>query len=164
MLIIILKGMEKMNTRKCFIILSSLVIAVVLIYTMTIKVNAAVESYVVKDNDRIIRFNLDSLTKDYTNNLLGRQSPMFDEYMNHVSQLTAFEDTIKGLVSYDAVLPIYVDLLKKNKGNEFNINSVTENASDEDMAKGITVNYEWNNGNIIKVDETSSEFDVYDIY
>ena len=55
-------------------------------------------------------------------------------------------------------------MLKKNKGNEFNINSVTENASDEDMAKGITVNYEWNNGNIIKVDETSSEFDVYDIY
>ncbi len=134
-----------MNKKRCFALLSSLVIAGVL----TTNVHAAVKSYIANDaSGRTISFNLDELLLDYTNNLSGLPSPMFDEYMKDAPNLIAFEDTIKGYVSYDSVMAKYTDAVVAGNASTFKIDTVTENASASDI-KNITVGYNWANGSVV---------------
>ena len=98
-----------MNKRKCLGVLSSTVMGALIAFAVTTTAHAKVTSYVVNDGGKIISFNSDSLISDYTNNLLGDSSPMYDEYMKEVSNLAAFQDSAKGFVSYDSVKKAYED-------------------------------------------------------
>jgi hypothetical protein len=139
-----------MSKNKCLAVLSSIAIGGLIAAVITTSVSAKVTSYIVNNNGQVIKFNLDDLLAAYTNKLSGSSAPMFDEYMKHSSQLTAFEDDVKGLVSYDSVMKAYKDMLLQNKGNEFNIDTITENASAGDI-KNITVGYEWKDGAIVPI-------------
>ena len=128
-----------------------MVAAVILTFCVTTRVNAAVKAYIVEDNGKIISFASDDLIADYTNRLLGKASPMFDAYLEKVAGLTAFQDSVKGYVSYESVLEAYQEALLIGPGSSFNIDSITENASAADI-KNITVGYEWKNGSLVAIE------------
>lgn len=130
-----------MNKKKCFAALSSAAISLVIAGMVTTNAHAAVKSYIVNDNGRIISFNLDSLLTDYAQKLSGASAPMFDQYMKYASGLVAFQDDKKGFVSSDAVMQAYTDALVAGKGSEFKLDTVTENAAASDI-KSLTVGYQ----------------------
>jgi phage baseplate assembly protein gpV len=138
-----------MSKKRCFALVSSLVISLVISSVVTTNVHAAVKSYIAKDaSGRTISFNLDKLIADYTNNMTGASSPMFDEYMKDAANLIAFEDTVKGYVSYDSVMNAYTNAVIVDGGKTFNLDTVTENASASDI-KSITVDYSCENGSVV---------------
>lgn len=147
--------MSKINNKnkKRLAVLSSAALGVLIASAVTTSVSAKVTSYIVNDNGKIISFASDDLIADYTNKLLGKASPMFDAYLEKASGLTAFQDSIKGYVSYESVYEAYLDALLIHEGNNFNIDSVTENAGAEDI-KDITVGYEWKDGAVTPVDQS----------
>lgn len=140
-----------MNKNKYIAVLSSTAISLLITCGITTNAHAKVVSYVIRDNDKVISFNLDKLLQDYTNSLQGVESPMFDEYEKNVGNLVAFEDTEKGLVSSDSVINAYADMLGQNRGNEFNLDAVTENAKPEDIQEDIAVTDEWAQEGIVTV-------------
>lgn len=137
--------------KKYFTILSSIVAAVILSFCITTKVNAAVKAYIVEDNGKIISFAYDDLIEDYTNKLLGKAAPMFDAYLEKAAGLVAFQDSVKGYVSCEAVFKAYQEALLIGQGSSFNIDSITENVSAADI-KNITVGYEWKDGSLVVID------------
>ncbi|AKN33456.1 hypothetical protein Ccar_22560 [Clostridium carboxidivorans P7] len=136
-----------MSKRKCFALMSSLAMSLIISAATFTNVHAAVKSYIASDaSGRIISFNLDDLLADYTNSLIEQPSPMFDEYKKDSSNLIAFEDSIKGYVSYDFVMDAYANALVA--GTPFNMDAVTENATSSDI-KNVLVGYKWENGSIV---------------
>ncbi len=147
--------MSKINNKnkKRLAVLSSAALGVLIASAVTTSVSAKVTSYIVNDNGKVISFASDDLIADYTNKLLGKASPMFDAYLEKVAGLTAFQDSVKGYVSYESVLEAYQEALLIGPGSSFDIDSVTENAGAEDI-KDITVGYEWKDGAVTPVDQS----------
>ncbi len=130
------------KNKRCLSVLSSTVMGLVIASALTTNAHAAVKSYVVKDaSGNIISFNIDDLASDYANKLSGAASPMFDEYVKDT--VVAFQDSVKGYVSYDSVMKAYTDAVATDGGKTFNLDKFTENADDADIAKDITAGYVW---------------------
>lgn len=133
-----------MRKTKCCALLSSIAISLGIVSALTINVHAAVKAYIVKDTtdtSKVIRFDFNDLLADYTNKLSGAASPMFDEYFKDAANLVAFQDSIKGYVSADAVEAEYAKAM--STGNQFDVDNFTENVSTADIITGLTVGYEW---------------------
>lgn len=112
-----------MNNKKCFGILSSAALGIIISAALTTNAHAAVKSYVVNVSGKVISFDVDALMADYTNNILGKSSPMFDEYLKDAGNLVAFQDDKKGFVSADAVETAYEDALAQGK-TDFNVDNL----------------------------------------
>ena len=141
-----------MNKKKCFGVLSSAALGVLVVCTLTTTAHAAVKSYVV-NTGQIIRFDAKTLVQDYANKLMDQASPMYDEYLKDADRLIAFEDDKKGFVSVNSVRTAYVSALA-NGESDFSVDNFTENASDTDIIKDLTVGYEWKNGKVSPVNES----------
>jgi hypothetical protein len=123
------------KNKKGLAVLSSAALGVLIASAVSTSAHAAVTDYVAKNaTNNVINFNLNNLLADYTNKLSGQPSPMFDEYLKDASKLVAFKDSIKGYVSYDAVMKAYTDAVVKDGGKTFVMNTVTENAATADIA------------------------------
>lgn len=142
-----------MNNKKCFGVLSSAALGILIAAALTTTSHAAVKSYVVNNGGKIISFDANALIQDYSNKLIGQASPMYDEYLKDASNIYAFQDDKKGLVSANAVQEAYENALANGK-DDFSVDNFTENASDTNIIKDVTVGYEWKNGKILPVNKS----------
>ncbi len=139
-----------MNKRKCLRLLLSGVMGVIISFALTTNAYAKIISYVAQDNDEVIGFNLDGLIQSYTNKLAGSSAPMFDTYLEYAPKLIGFYDDKTGLVSLDFVIQAYTNNAISCSGSAFNIDAVTESASNENIINAL-IGYEcnYNDGKIV---------------
>lgn len=76
-----------MNKRKCFAVLSSAALGVIVAAALNTSAHAAVKSYVINVSGKIISFDAGTLLTDYANKLSNMPSPMFDEYLKDAENL-----------------------------------------------------------------------------
>lgn len=139
-----------MSKKKWFRALSSTALGILIASSLTVNAHAAVTSYIATDStdsSKIISFSADKLIADYTNNMLGKASPMYNEYLKDATNLLAFQDSVKGYVSADPVEKAYTNALINND-TTFTVDNFTENASSADILN-ITVGYICNQDGLV---------------
>lgn len=131
--------------------------------------SAKVDSVLIQNSitGEYLEYSYGALIEDYTNNLLGMASPLYDEYTKNVSGLKAFKDSIKGYVDYSDVVNDYTEKLLVGKGTEFNIDKFTEQANESMIiSPSGKIRYRILKNSTVEDDssiDVSSDFDVVSI-
>lgn len=117
--------------KKIYAVMSSAALTTAISSAISTTAFAAVDGFLVNNNDKLFLYNYNELMEDSLNKLLGDSSPLYDEYIK--GNLVAFHDTIKGYVNEKDVMDQSLESLMD--GKNFDLDSFTESAKDEQIYK-----------------------------